>query len=149
MAGDTDMEVRTAGVTAISVLPVIPPEVAMIVAFPVEAPVASPPAFTVATGILDELQVTCAVISGFVPSEYVPTAANCWVVPAGTLGLAGNTDMAFRVTAVTVREMFFVKPPKAAVIVAFPAATPVARPLLPTVATDILDELQVTCVVIS
>jgi len=32
---------------------------------------------------------------------------------------------------------------------ALPAATAVARPLLPTVATDVLDELQVTCAVIA
>jgi len=36
-----------------------------------------------------------------------------------------------------------------AVMVVLPAATVVARPLLFTVATDVLDELQVTCAVIS
>ena len=33
-------------------------------------------------------------------------------------------------------------------MVAVPAATPVARPLLLTVAADVVDEVQVTCVVI-
>jgi hypothetical protein len=39
--------------------------------------------------------------------------------------------------------------PKVAVMVAVPAATAVARPLLLTVATEVLDDLHVTCVVIS
>ena len=39
--------------------------------------------------------------------------------------------------------------PKVAAMVAVPTATDVARPLLLTVTTDVLDELQVTCVVIS
>jgi hypothetical protein len=41
----------------------------------------------------DESQVTCVAISRLVLSEYVPEAANCWVVPTGMLGLAGVTDM--------------------------------------------------------
>jgi len=36
-----------------------------------------------------------------------------------------------------------------AVMVVVPSATAVARPLLSIVATDVSDELQVTCVVIS
>ena len=39
--------------------------------------------------------------------------------------------------------------PEVAVMVVAPVATAVARPLLLTVATEVLDELQVTCVVIS
>jgi len=39
--------------------------------------------------------------------------------------------------------------PEVAVMVAGPAATAVARPLLSTVATNASDELQVTCVLIS
>ncbi len=38
--------------------------------------------------------------------------------------------------------------PEVAVIVALPAARTVARPLLSTIATDVFDEFQVTCVVI-
>jgi hypothetical protein len=39
--------------------------------------------------------------------------------------------------------------PNVAVMVAEPSATAVARPLLLTVATDVFDEVQVTCVVMS
>jgi hypothetical protein len=54
-----------------------------------------------------------------------------------------------RVAEVTVRGVLPEILPKVAVMVAVPAATAVARPLLLTVATDVLEELQVTWVVIS
>ena len=53
------------------------------------------------------------------------------------------------VAAVMVRVAVPVLPLKAAVMVAVPAATPVARPLLLIVATSVFDELQITCVLIS
>jgi len=37
------------------------------------------------------------VMSNVFPSEYLPLAANCFVLPTGMLGLAGVTDMEFRV----------------------------------------------------
>ncbi len=49
----------------------------------------------------------------------------------------------------TVRAALPVIPPKVAVMVTVPAATAVARPMPLTVATDVFDELQATCVVIS
>ena len=55
-----------------------------------------------------------------------------------------------RVAEVTVRVVPCEILPEAAVMVVVPAATAVARPpLLVTVATDVLDELQLTCVVMS
>ena len=65
------------------------------------------------------------------------------------LGLAGTTFMEVRVVEFTVRVVLPEILPEVAVIIAVPAAPDVARPLLLTVATDVLDELQVTCVVIS
>jgi hypothetical protein len=65
------------------------------------------------------------------------------------LELAGVTDMEDRVAEVTVRVVLPEISPEVAVMVAVPAATAVARPLLLTVAADVFDELQVTCVVIS
>ena len=79
----------------------------------------------------------------------MPVAANCLVFPAGMLGLVGATDMEERVAGVTVREVFPEILPEAAVIVVIPAAAPAASPLLLTVATVVLDDPQVTCVVIS
>ena len=53
------------------------PKVAVMVAVPLEMAVARPLLFTVAMDVLDDLQVTCVVISWLVPSEYVPETANC------------------------------------------------------------------------
>ena len=97
LAGVTSMDFRVALVTVRVVYPGIIPAMALIVAGPTERPVAMPLPFTVAIELLDEIQVTWVVISYVVPSEYVPTAENCWVVPAGMLGLAGVTDMDTRV----------------------------------------------------
>jgi hypothetical protein len=121
------------------------PEMAMIVAVPTETPLARPLLSTIATDVSDEIQVTLVVISGVVPSEYVPTAVNCWGIPVPTdmLGLAGVTSMEIRV-GVTVRVADPDLIPELAMIVAVPIDTPFARPLLPTVATGVLDELQVT-----
>ena len=79
----------------------------------------------------------------------MPEAANCLVSPSGTLGLAGVTDMEDRIAEVTVRVVVPETLPEVAVMADVPAATPVARPLLFTVAADIFDEVQVTCPVIS
>ena len=54
-----------------------------------------------------------------------------------------------KVAAVTVRVAVPDLPLKVAVMVAVPAATPVAKPLLLIVAADVGNALQVTCVVIS
>ena len=64
------------------------------------------------------------------------------------LGLGGVTDMEDRAAEVTVRAALPETIPEVAVMIGAPAATAVARPLLLTVATDVFDELQVTCVVI-
>jgi len=144
LAGVTDMEDRVAEVTVMVVLPEILPEVAVMVAVPAATAVARPLLLTVATDGLDELQMTCGVTSWFVPSEYVPEAANCGVNPTGMLRSAGVTEMEDRVAWVTVRAVLPETVPEVAVMVAVPAATAVARPLLITVATDVLDELQMT-----
>jgi hypothetical protein len=54
-----------------------------------------------------------------------------------------------RVAEFTVRVVVPDIFPEAAVMVVLPAATPVARPLVLTVATDALNELQITWAVIS
>jgi hypothetical protein len=84
----------------------------------------------------------------------VPVAVNCWLPPIGTIGLAGVRVMEVRVEGFTVRVVLPEIVPEVAVIIAVTVETGgvvvvVARPLLLTVATDVSDELQVTCVVIS
>jgi hypothetical protein len=76
-------------------------------------------------------------------------AVNCWVTSTGMLELAGVTEMEDRVAEVTAR---FVLPeilPEVAVMVAVPTEKAMARPLLLIVIANVLDELQVTCAVIS
>jgi len=119
------------------------------VAMPPATAVARPLRSILATNVLDELQVTCAVVSWLVPSEYTPEAVNCWVNPTWILGLTGVTNTEDRVAEVTVRVVLPEIAPEVAVMVAVPGAMAVARPLLSTVATDVLDVLQMTCVFIS
>ena len=77
LAGVTAMEDRAAEVTVRVMRPEIFPEVAIIVAVPLATDVARPLPLTLATAILDDLHVTCEVISWLALSEYVPEAANC------------------------------------------------------------------------
>ena len=157
LAGVTDREDRVAEFTVRVILPVILPEVAVMVAVPTETAVARPLPLTVATEVSDEVQVTCVVISWLVPSENIPVAVNCWVTPTGMLGLAGVTDREDRMAAVTVRVVLpeedelekLLGVEEVAVMVVVPTATAVARPLLLTVATEVSDEVQVACAVIS
>jgi hypothetical protein len=60
------------------------------------------------------------------------------------LGFVGVTSIEDRVAGVTVRVALPEILPDVAVVVAVPAATAVAKPLLLTVATDGSDEFQVT-----
>jgi hypothetical protein len=149
LAGVKDMEDWLAEVTVRVVIPETVPEVAVTAAVPIAMAVAKPLMLTVATNGLDELQATCVVISWVVPSEKVPVAVNCWVVPPGTLGLAGVIVMEDRVAEVTVRVVLCETAPEVAVMVVVPAVRAVARPLLLTTATEVSDELQVTKLVIS
>jgi hypothetical protein len=116
------------------------------VEIPAATDVAKPLLSTVATDVLDELQMTWVLISKLVPSENDPVAVNCWVIPAGApgmLGLTGLSDMKMRVAGVTpmivVAEMF----PETAVMMAVPRPIPMTKPVLLTVATKSSDELQV------
>ena len=77
LAGVTAMEDRAAEVTVRVMRPEIFPDVAIMVAVPWATDVARPLLLTVATAILDDLHVTCVVISWLALSEYVPEAANC------------------------------------------------------------------------
>ena len=63
------------------------------------------------------------------------------MAPTGMIGITATED---RVTEVTVRVVLPEILPKVAVMVVVPVATAVARPLLLTVATDVLDEFQAT-----
>jgi hypothetical protein len=79
----------------------------------------------------------------------MPEAVNCFLLPSGTVGLAGVTVIADRVAWFTLKVVVPEILLDVAVTVAVPGATAEARPLLLTVATEGSDEIQVTCVLIS
>lgn len=70
------------------------------------------------------------------------------VLPAAIDGVAGVTEIEVSTAAVTVRVRVLLIVPELAVIVAVPAATPFASPVWsPIVAVAVLDEVQLTVVV--
>jgi hypothetical protein len=129
--------------------PDFPLKAAVIIAEPAATPVARPLPVTVAVPVLDEVQVACVVRFKVDPSEYVPVAVNCWVAPTTMLAVVGVTAIEERVVAVTVMVVFPEILPEVALMMAEPAAMAVVKPVLLTVATEVFDELQVTCVLIS
>lgn len=90
-AGVTAMLIRAGELTDRAALPVIEPDVAVMVVFPVATPRASPAALTAATAGADEVQATELVMFDVLPSESVPVAVNCCDCPTGTDALAGVT----------------------------------------------------------
>jgi hypothetical protein len=145
-------ETSVAGVAARVVLPDMLPNVAVIAVDPDATGVANPfePAalLMAATAAVDEPQVTDVVRFCVEPSEYVPVAVNCWVVPSAMLGLDGVIARETSVAGVTVRVVLSEMLPNIAVIIADPAATGVATPFEPAalliVAAERDAELQVT-----
>ena len=137
------METSTAGVTVKPVMPVMVPEVAMMVVLPVPAPVASPPVAMVAAAVFVELHTTKPVRLPMLPSLYIPVAVYCWVVPLAMEALIGVTEMDTS-TAVTVRLVEPVTAPDTAWMEVVPTPMPVASPPLVIVAAAVLVELQVT-----
>src|SRR5262245_66336928 len=91
-----------------------------------------PAAFdTLATAALELDQVTCAVRSWTVASEYRPVAVYWTEIPVAMVASAGVTSIESNVAPVTVRPVEPVLPPKEAVTVTVPSTTAVARPWLP------------------
>ncbi len=152
LEGVIEIDDSVAGVTVSVVEPDTLPDVAVTVDVPAARQDARPldPAalLIAATVVLDELQVTDAVRFCVVPSEYVPVAVNCLVVPQALVGLEGVIEIDDSVAEVTVSVVEAVTLPDVAVIVDVPAARQDARPLDPAAlliaATAVLDELQVT-----
>jgi hypothetical protein len=77
--GVTAIETRPVAETLRDAVPLMLPDVAVMVALPLATPVARPEEFTVATLVADELQVTDAVRSWVVLLLKVPCALNCCV----------------------------------------------------------------------
>jgi hypothetical protein len=155
------MLTSVAAVTFIVAVPVtfVVGSVAVIVVVPTASAVAmpcDPAAFEIdATDVLDDDQVTVAVMSCVEPSLNVPVARNACVLPFETLGFGGLTSMPVSTALVTVSvvEPLTLVAGSSAVIVVVPVPMALATPLLPDtfeiVATEVTDELHVTAEVMS
>ena len=94
---------RTAFVTVRTVLPDLPPKVAVMVAEPTPSEEAKPslaPIFAIAGS--DELHAACIVRSWTVLSVKIPVAVHCWLLPSAILGFVGVTSTATSAADVTV-----------------------------------------------
>src|SRR4029077_6110584 len=141
--GVTVTEATGTAVTVIAEVPLLPSDVAVIVAEPAATPVTSPLPFTVATAVLLLAQVTTRPDSGL-PFASIGVAVNCTVAPCCTLAGDGVTVTVATGTAFTVIADVPLLPSDVAVIVAVPTATAVTSPLPSTVATAVLLLAQVT-----
>src|SRR5947208_6794192 len=118
-------------------LPLLPSLVAVMDAEPAATPLTRPLALTVATAGLLLDHVTTRPFS-VLPAESFVTAESCWVPPTTIVAAAGLTVTEATGTTITVIAAVLLLPSLVAVIVAEPAATPVTKPLLLTVATAVL-----------
>jgi hypothetical protein len=138
LAGVSSIETSAAAVTVNVVVPVIEPEVAIIVVEPVLTALASPAEtavlLIVATVVRAELHCTVFVMFCVLPLLNVPVAMNCCVVPRGMLGIAGVTAIETKAADVTFRVVKPATDPEVAVAVVVPTARPVATPLASTLA---------------
>ena len=141
---ESDCSVGGDTVTVRVVEPLTEETVALIVVVPTAKLEASPVESRLATLVLDEFQVAALVRSCVVLSLYVPVATNCWALPTSTDGLTGLTAMPVKTAEVTVSTAELLTEPDDAVIVVWPGAIAVARPLVLIVATDGVEELQLT-----
>jgi hypothetical protein len=157
--GTSSIETSVAVLTVKLVLEKMPEAgwVAVIVVLPVEdveaRPLVTAALLILATLGLEEAQVTAAVKSCVVASEYVPVAMNCWLRPRALELLAGVIAIDTRAAEVTVKLVLPVTPVPGCVaeMVVLPLETLVASPLLPSalliVATLVAPEDHVTALV--
>jgi hypothetical protein len=139
VAGVTLIELSVAGVIVMDTDCVIVPDVAVTVALPCPTPVATPLFETETTLLDDDAQLIDEVRSCVEPSEYVPTAWNCTVVPTAIDGFDGVIATETSVAGVIVIVVLAVALPYVAVTVAEPVELPVARPFAVTLTA--FDEL--------
>lgn len=138
------IDVNTGAVTTRLDEPEIVFEEAVIMVLPWLRPDASPAALTLATVGIEEDQVTEPERFCVLPSEYLPVAANCCVVPEGRLAEVGLTVIDNREGDPTTSEAEPLMLPDEAVIVALPLPTEDASPAVLMLATLVAEELQLT-----
>ena len=121
-APESTIDVRVAFATVRPVVPLVVPDVAIIVigAVVVLSAVANPVAEMVTSVAFEDDHVAVGVRFWVELSLYVPVAVNCVRVPTGTVSFAGVTAIDSSTGAVTVSEATPVKPLMDAAIVVDP-----------------------------
>src|SRR5438874_10983536 len=130
-------------VTVTPDVPLLPSDVAVMVAEPAVTPLTSPLPLTVATAVLLLAHVITRPDNGL-PLASFGVAVSCTVSPTATLAGDGVTVTEATGASVTVTSDVPLCPSLVAVIVAVPAPTPVTSPLPFTRATAVLLLDQVT-----
>jgi hypothetical protein len=145
------IDTRVAAVTVMTVELLTVPDVAVMLAVPCPAPVATPALLIVAVAGVSDVHVAVLVRFCMLPSVYVPIAVNCCVVPRAIEGVGGVTAIETSAAAVTVSTVDPLIDPEVAVMLAVPSATvvaiPIVEPVLLIVATLVVSELHCTVVV--
>lgn len=154
LAGDIWIEDKVDPSTTTPAVALIAPDWALMVAVPADCPVTTPDEKTVATSVFDDVHVTAPFMGCWLPSLKVPVALYPVVEPGDTIALAGDTASDTRVAELTVNVEKPVTPPKLALMFAVPGPTPVTvrgprPPPLPSVATDVLLDVQLQLPVIT
>ena len=144
LAGLIAIDTKCAVDTVSVVEPLTLPNVALMLVLPLAKLVTSPVLLMVAAAGLEEVQRTDFERSCVLLSLKVPVAVNCRVVPTAVVELAGVTAIETKLALVTVSDAEPLMEPDVAVMVVVPVPTPVAKPELSTVATDVAGADQVT-----
>jgi hypothetical protein len=130
-------------VTGVGVTEIPPDIVALTSVVPNPAAVARPDALIVAVAVVAEFHVALLVKFCIDPSVYEPITENCTVLPGATVGFFGDMATESRFGGATVRVCVPLTPLNVARSELVPAATPVARPLVETVALVVSLDAQV------
>jgi hypothetical protein len=143
VAGVIEIETILALVTVNGVEPTTEPRVAVIVTVP-GATVEPPPVLApmVNTELFEDVQVTCCVMLRVLPSLNLPMAVKNTFVPAATLLLAGEIEIACKFAALTISEVLALTDSNDAEMVVVPTFFAVASPLTVMKATEVAEEPQ-------
>src|SRR5712691_6937575 len=128
--------------TVTAELPVLPSQVAVMLAVPAATPLTSPLELTVAAAVLSLDQVMVRPLS-VLPPVSLGVAMSCVVPPTWTLDGDGETVTDATGTIETVTTQVPLWPSQVAVTLAVPTATPLTSPLELTVAATVLSLAQV------
>jgi hypothetical protein len=152
VAGLIAIDTRAAAVTVSCVLPLMVPEVAVMLALPVPTLVANPCVGTVLlivpVVVVSDDHVTIPLRFCVLPSVNVPVAVNCWLVPNAIEGSAGVTAIETNAAAVTVSCVVPLMDPLVAVMLAVPVPSLLTNPGVVVLITPTAGVSELHCTVL-